>query len=262
MSLMENKISVAINTYNEENSLGEILEYLKGFDEIVVCDMESTDGTVRIAKEFGCRVVTFPKGDYNIAEPARNFAIQSATYPWVLVVDADEIIPSALKDYLYNYIKSENPAVGLFIARRNFVMNQFVKNSYPDYQLRFFLKDKINWPPYVHSRPVVDGPTEKIPSSNHELAMIHKSMTLHTKIAKMNLYTSNEIEKRKGEKVGILGIFAKCTFRFIKSYLFKGGIFQGISGLVLSINEANYKFYTLVKIWEHNNAQKYLNDAK
>ena len=86
MSLMENKISVAINTYNEENSLGEILEYLKGFDEIVVCDMESTDGTVRIAKEFGCRVVTFPKGDYNIAEPARNFAIQSATYPWVLVI--------------------------------------------------------------------------------------------------------------------------------------------------------------------------------
>ena len=101
--MYENKISVVINTYNEENSLGEILEYLKGFDEILVCDMESTDNTVKIAEEFGCRVVTFPKGNYNIAEPARDFAIHSAKYPWVLVVDADEIIPSALKDYLYNY---------------------------------------------------------------------------------------------------------------------------------------------------------------
>lgn len=258
----ENKISVVINTYNEENSLGEILEYLKDFDEILVCDMESTDSTVKIAEEFGCRVVTFPKGNYNIAEPARDFAIHSAKYPWVLVVDADEIIPSALKDYLYNYIKTENPVEGLFIPRKNYVMNRFVKNSYPDYQLRFFLKDKITWPPYVHSRPEVDGRVERIPSSNQALAMIHKSMTLHTKIAKMNLYTSNEIEKRKGERVGILGIFAKCTFRFIRSYFFKGGIFQGISGLVLSINEANYKFYTLVKIWEHNNAKKYLDGTK
>ena len=64
---MDNKISVVINTYNEESSLPEILEYVKDFDEILVCDMESTDKTVEIAEDFGCRVITFPKGNLTIA---------------------------------------------------------------------------------------------------------------------------------------------------------------------------------------------------
>ena len=135
-------------------------------------------------------------------------------------------------------------------------MNIFVKNSYPDYQLRFFKRDKATWPPYVHSKPVIDGTIEKINASQMELAMIHKSMTLHTKLAKMNTYTTNEIERRPNERVNILRIFVKCTFRFFQSYILRGGIFQGISGLVLAVNEANYKFYTLVKIWEHRNADK------
>lgn len=44
-------ISVVINTYNAEQHLAEVLETVKNFDEIVVCDMESTDSTVKIANE-------------------------------------------------------------------------------------------------------------------------------------------------------------------------------------------------------------------
>ena len=42
----ENKISVVINTYNAEQHLERVLESVKGFDEVLVCDMESTDATV------------------------------------------------------------------------------------------------------------------------------------------------------------------------------------------------------------------------
>ena len=48
-----NKISVVINTYNAEKFLKRVLDSVKDFDEIVVCDMESTDNTVAIAKEYG-----------------------------------------------------------------------------------------------------------------------------------------------------------------------------------------------------------------
>lgn len=58
---MENKISVVINTYNAERHLKEVLESVKDFDEIVVCDMESTDHTLAIAREYGCKIVTFAK---------------------------------------------------------------------------------------------------------------------------------------------------------------------------------------------------------
>ena len=45
----KNKISVVINTYNAQLYLQQVLDTVKDFDEIVVCDMESTDSTVDIA---------------------------------------------------------------------------------------------------------------------------------------------------------------------------------------------------------------------
>ena len=72
-----NKISVVINTYNAEKYLQQVLDSVKDFDEVVVCDMESTDDTVAIAREYGCKVLTFPKANHKSAEPARTFAIQS-----------------------------------------------------------------------------------------------------------------------------------------------------------------------------------------
>ena len=50
-----NKISVVINTYNAEKFLKRVLDSVKDFDEIVVCDMESTDNTVAIAKNMAAR---------------------------------------------------------------------------------------------------------------------------------------------------------------------------------------------------------------
>ena len=252
---MENKISVVINTYNAERHLEKVLTAAKEFDEIVVCDMESTDNTVKIAEQFGCKVVTFPKKDYVSAEPARNFAIQSASNPWVLVVDADEIITKELRVYLYKQIEANDCPAGLYIPRKNYVMNKFIKQTYPDPQLRFFKKEGADWPPYVHTFPKVDGRVEKIPPERMELALIHISDTVYEQLHKMNQYTENEVVKRKGLKVSVIKIFAKCTLRFFKSYILKGGIRYGIRGLAYAINDANYKFYTMLKIWEKQNQE-------
>ncbi|MBR4214250.1 MAG: glycosyltransferase family 2 protein [Bacteroidales bacterium] len=251
---MKDKISVVINTYNAARHLEKVLQSATSFDEIVVCDMESTDNTVEIAQKYNCKVVTFPKKDYVSAEPARNFAIQSASSYWVLVVDADEIITNELREYLYARIKDENCPAGLYIPRKNYVMNAFIKQTYPDPQLRFFKKEGADWPPYVHTFPKVDGETDKIPPERMELALIHISDTIFDQLCKMNQYTENEIVKRQGMKVNVLKIFAKCTMRFFKSYILKGGIRYGIRGLVYAVNAANYKFYTMIKIWEKQNA--------
>lgn len=169
---MDKKISAVMNTYNAEEHLQKVLYSLKGFDEIVVCDMESTDSTVDIAKSNGCKVVTFPKGNTNICEPARDFAIHSATNDWVFVVDADEIVPEALKNYLYDRINESNFTSALAVPRLNSFLGRPATAS-PDYQLRFFLKDRTKWPATIHSRPTVDGKIENIPASDKSLYMIH-----------------------------------------------------------------------------------------
>ena len=66
-------------------------------------------------------------------------------------------------------------------------------------------------------------------------------------------FAENEVVKKGNVKVGGFKIFFKCTHRFIKSYILKGGFRHGIRGLVYAVNDANYKFYTLIKIWEKQN---------
>ena len=61
---MEHKISVVINTYNAEEKLTQVLDTVKDFDEIVICDMESTDSTLDIARKYNCKIVTFPKEEH------------------------------------------------------------------------------------------------------------------------------------------------------------------------------------------------------
>lgn len=113
-----NKISVVINTYNASKFLARVLDSVKDFDEIVICDMESTDDTLEIAQRYGCKIVTFKKEGVSIVEPARQFAIDAASHPWVLVVDADELVTPALHDYLYAKIAEAQCPDGISIPRK------------------------------------------------------------------------------------------------------------------------------------------------
>ena len=247
---MKSNISVVINTYNASKYLARVLETAKSFDEIVVCDMESTDNTVEIAKTYGAKVVTFPKENHKSAEPARTFAIQSANSDWVLVVDADELIPQALHDYLYDFIENHGEIMGLYIPRKNFTMGVCLPSSYPDYQLRFFIKEGTVWPPYVHTFPKINGPIDYIPKKRKDLAFVHLDDSTHAVIVRLNNYTDNEVVKRAGTKVTLFKLVTSPMVRFIKQYFIKGGFRYGIAGYVQAARSAQYKFTVLCKLYE------------
>lgn len=247
---MENNISVVINTYNASKYLARVLETVKTFDEIVVCDMESTDNTVAIAQQYGCKVVTFPKANYNICEVARDFAIHSASNEWVLVVDADELVPEALHDYLYNFLKDNSDITGLYIPRINLTMGVPLPASYPDYQLRFFYHTKTYWPPVVHTKPEINGKVGYIAKSRKDCALYHLDDSTRATINRQNTYSDNEVERRAGKKVTLFKMIASPGMRFFKQYFLKGGIFYGVAGYVQAVRSAQYKFTVLCKLYE------------
>ena len=253
---MEAAISVVINTYNASAHLQRVLDTLKGFDEIVVCDMESTDNTLSIALQNGCRTVTFAKKNYNICEVARDFAIHSAASDWVLVVDADELIPTELHDYLYDFISHPGDVQALFIPRKNYTLRRHLPSSYPDYQLRFFNQRVTTWPPVIHSIPKVNGKVEYIPKQRKELAMVHLDDSTNATLRRLIAYTDNELNRRQGEKVTLLGLIFKPMHRFLKFYLFKGGFRYGIPGYVQAYRQAYYKFTVLCKLYEEELKRK------
>ena len=243
-------ISVVINTYNASQHLAKVLESVKDFDEVVVCDMESTDDTVSIAEQYGCKVVTFPKANHKSAEPARTFAIQSASNKWVLVVDADELVTPELRDVLYQKIKEPNCPAGFYIPRQNMFMSMFVRDFHYDFQLRFFIREGTEWPPYVHTFPKVQGRVEKL-KARREARLLHlMDETMHEYIEKMNLYTDNETEKKKQKNYGVWALIWRPFWRFFKKYFMDGSFRMGTRGFIRALMAAFYQFVLVAKIIE------------
>lgn len=243
------KISVVINTYNAEKHLQAVLEAVKDFDEILICDMYSTDRTIEIARQYNCKIIYHEHTGY--VEPARNFAIHAATHPWVLVLDADEIVPEKLRHYLYQQIQRVDCPYGIRIPMKNYFMGHFMHCVYPSYLLRFFRKEVTFWSPEIHSQPEIKGKIENIPSSRKELAFIHLANdSVSANIRKTNQYTENELEKRKNKKYPFFSLIGETVFRFFKLYIIKGGFRDGKAGLVYAGLNSFYKFATIAKIWE------------
>lgn len=258
------KISVVINTYNAEQHFERVLQAVAGFDEVLICDMESTDRTLDIARAHGCRIVTFERGEYRIVEPARQFAIEQATHPWVLLVDADELVTPALRQRLYDFAAQSDAVAafahegdattapaGLFIPRKNYFMGRFMHCHYPDYILRFFRRDAITWPPYVHAIPHIDGPTEHLPRRQMELAFEHLANDgVSDILRKTNQYTDYELVKKRDKHYGVLAFLWRPFFRWFKAYILKGGIRDGLPGFIRACLEGHYQFIMLAKMAE------------
>ena len=80
---MDSRISIIIPAYNEESSIGLVLDALpqEKFHEIIVVDNGSTDATALVAQEHGARVVKEPRKGYG-----------SACLKGIDVLDAPDIV--------------------------------------------------------------------------------------------------------------------------------------------------------------------------
>ncbi len=251
-----NKISVVINTYNNEAIIRECLDSVKDFDEIVICDMYSTDNTLNIAKEYNCKIVMHEK--LSFVEPARNFAIQSASHNWVLVVDSDELITKELKEFLYKFIENPQNNTAIKLPRITYGWGSVLEILYPDYIIRFFRKDVIYYPPYVHSTPQIsNGEILTIEKEKRELAILHmQNRSVAGWINMINLYTDLEMEKfdNKGKPFNIAFHSWKSFVIFFEKFIFKGGYKDGIKGFIIcALMFGLYKLLVGFKYWEKTN---------
>ncbi|WP_439623364.1 tetratricopeptide repeat-containing glycosyltransferase family 2 protein [Gemmata sp.] len=91
-------VSLTMVVRDEASNLGALRALAGVFDEVVVVDTGSTDGTPDVAQGLGARVVHFPWCDSFAA--ARNEAVRHATREWVFRLDADERVDAGERDAL------------------------------------------------------------------------------------------------------------------------------------------------------------------
>jgi FkbM family methyltransferase len=101
------KASGCIVVMNDEQYIARAVHSLKQFDiidEIVVVDGGSTDGTVAICEQLGCRVVVNPwPGDFSVQ---RNLAMNLCKNEWIITSDSDEWYPKNTCEILTRVLKN------------------------------------------------------------------------------------------------------------------------------------------------------------
>jgi hypothetical protein len=104
-------LTALLHTENDALRLGRALETLYACDEIVVVDHGSQDATVRVARDYGARVVSqhpgASPGDYLSLAKAASASAGSGAAGWVLCLDPRESVTEKLAASLFEW-KSES----------------------------------------------------------------------------------------------------------------------------------------------------------
>jgi len=246
-------LSVVINTSNSASTLARTLESVKFADEIVIVDAHSTDETVKIAKQYTKRIYFFEGPNY--VEPYRNFALGKAKHPWILVVDADEVIANELQQIILETI-AEPQAEAYFLPRKNFIFGNWITKAswWPDYQLRLFKNGAVRWQAEIHSIPQVEGQTAHLPAEE-KYAIVHYNYTdVAQFIDRLNNYTTIQAQERtKRSSLGDFSaeqLFGAFANEFASRALVHDGVADGLHGVSLSLLQAFSELVVYLKQWE------------
>lgn len=242
-------LSVVIITFNEEQNIGRCIESVKKVaDEILVLDSYSTDRTVEIAQSFGAIIFREKFRGY-IGQ--KNFAMQLASYNYILSLDADEVLDNELVNSILEAKKS--------FSFRAYRMNRctsfcgrFIRHGlwYPDRKIRLFDRRIAKWGGM--------NPHDKIELQNGFTFKHLPGNILHysfntvedhiwqnnrlSSIAALSLYAS-------GARSSWFKMLVHPSWAFINGYLFRKGFLDGFNGFTIAINTSHQVFQKYSKLY-------------
>jgi glycosyltransferase involved in cell wall biosynthesis len=242
------KLSVTVITRDEAANLAAALESVAWADEIVVVDSESTDDTVAIARRYTQRVIVRPWPGY-VAQ--KNHAAAEASHDWILSLDADERVSPELAAEIQGVLQREPAAAGYRVPRVTFHLGRWIRTTdwYPDYQLRLYDRRRARWTGrHVHESVAADGPVADLRSELRHHAYRDLSHHLQT----MDRYTTLAARQMRedGRSAGWIDLALHPPAAFVRNYVLRGGIRDGVPGLVISLLNATYVALKFAKLWE------------
>ncbi len=245
----KSKISVCVISFNEERNIEQCLKSVEWADEIIIVDSFSTDKTIEIAKLYTSKIFIQEWKGYS---EAKNYAIQNASYDWILSIDADERVTQELKSEIIAVINDRNKGYsGYKVARRAYFLGKWIKHCgwYPAYVVRLFRKDSGTFSnSRVHERFELVG---EIGTLKNDMLHFTDDNLLHY-FNKFNKYTSLAADDLDEKRIPfrVWHLLIKPIYTFFKMFVLKRGFLDGLHGLVLSVLSSAYVFTKYAKLWE------------
>jgi glycosyltransferase involved in cell wall biosynthesis len=252
---MPSTLSIIIITLNEEQNIARCLKSLrfskKAFQKVetIVVDAQSRDKTVAIARQFGAKVFTRAWKGYG---DQKNWALSKAKGSWILSLDADEELTSALIAEMEKAVNQNPEGVdGYFIKRKAFFLGKWIRHCgwWPDAQLRLIKRGSGSFTvePVHEGLEVKGGTQELVEPMNH-----YTYDSIHQYLEKMNRYSDLSIIDIKTKKKTFWKFYVTVApfLTFFRMYVSRRGFLDGWHGLVVCGLSAFHDFCKYAKLWE------------
>jgi glycosyltransferase involved in cell wall biosynthesis len=245
--MVEPRVSVLIVAKNEAHNLAECLSATTwAFERVVVVDPLSHDSTLEIARQQADIVAVRGFDDF---ASQRNFALGLASGDWVLSVDADERVTTALASEIRRVIADRSSEYcGYRIPIRSVILGRAFgfSGTQHDNPLRLFRRERGRWTGLVHETVELDGPAGSL-----EHALKHHSLpTMQVFLNKLDHYTTLEASSlaRKSRDFRLRDLTLRPVWTFFKLYIYKQGFRDGIEGFMFC---ALSGLSVAVRAWKH-----------
>lgn len=268
------KLSAVILTKNEEKCLPRLLKSLWWVDEIIVVDSQSTDQTVKIAKQFRARVIVRAMTDFS---SQWNAGLAQATGDWIFTFDADEEVPlESIPVFRAAFQGAADELGGFRILRRNFALGRWLKHG------QQFGK-KVYWHDFVRRRrgfkpgDTLGGAVKLFRRSGAAFKnLVHEEVRVSGKImqlqAHVNHYTADSIQDMFDKVSFYTTLHAQQIYTenpdqpprffyrlilwapiktFFKAYFRKKGFLDGFPGLARCLSMMLYEFLKAIKLYDY-----------
>jgi glycosyltransferase involved in cell wall biosynthesis len=246
-------VSAVILARNEEHNIRYCLTTVRWCDEIIVVDMESSDRTIAIASEFTDKIFSYPR--VPAFDIAKKYGVEKAIGEWILLIDADEMIPPALAESLMACVK-RNDADVIKIPFNHYILGDWVRNSGWGYSPlpRLFRAGSMRFDEQLHGyMHIVDNARVQCLEPHEGACIIHFNYTDSSHfVEKLNRYTSVEADHlyERQEPFSSYALLRSALRAFFGRYIKGKGYKDGVRGFSLSMMMAFYNALTYVKLWE------------
>jgi glycosyltransferase involved in cell wall biosynthesis len=242
------KLSVTVITKNEAADIGPALQSVAWADERIVVDSHSTDDTVAIARRHADRVDVRDWPGY-IAQ--KNYAASIASHDWILSLDADERVTPELAAEIQALLAGTPPHPAYRIPRVTWHLGRWIRTTdwYPDFQLRLYDRRSAEWTGrYVHESVKSRGSVGRLRGEMQHFAYRDIADHLET-IDRYTTYAARQM-REDGRRAGFLRIAAHPPLAFLRNYIARGGVRDGVPGLIISALNSYYVFLKFAKLRE------------
>ncbi|GIW61532.1 MAG: LPS biosynthesis protein [Patescibacteria group bacterium] len=241
------KLTGIVIAKNEEEMIGECLDSLAFCDQIIVVDNASSDGTKKIAKQKGAKVIST---EINSFSELRNLGLAKARSEYVLYIDADERVSDALYNEILSIVYKNDKKISAYrIPRKNYYFGDHPWPYIEKLERLFRKKSLKGWLGVLHETPQVIGEVGELESPI--LHYTHRN--LEEMVNKTNVWSDVEARLRFEQHHPKMTWwrFPRVMFTaFWDSFVKQKGFQAGTIGLLESVYQAYSMFITYAKLWE------------